>query len=57
MELIDGLESALMQGAQMVAYFLSLPCPWLKNVSVGTALLALIVLAMLFWLFIDLFRK
>ena len=57
MELIDNLEQAIISAAQVFRVFLSLPCLWIKNVTVGQALLALIILACLFWLFWDLLRK
>lgn len=57
MELIDGFEQALISAAQCFHVFLNLPCLWIKNVTVGQALLALIILACIWWLFWDLLRK
>ena len=57
MELIDGFEQAIISAAQVFQVFLNLPCLWLKNVTVGQALLALIILACILWLFWDLLRK
>ena len=57
MELIDGFEQALTSAAQVFQVFLNLPCLWIKNVTVGQALLALIILACIWWLFWDLLRK
>lgn len=57
MELIDNLEQAIISAAQVFQVFLNLPCLWIENVTVGQALLALIILACIFWLFWDLLRK
>ena len=57
MELIDNFEQAILSAAQVFQVILNLPCLWFKNVTVGQALLALIILACIWWLFWDLLRK
>lgn len=57
MEMVDGFSQALKSAAEVFHVFLNLPCLWVKNVTVGQALLALIILAMFFWLLWDLLRK
>ena len=57
MELVDGLEQAIASAVEVFHVVLNLPCLWIKNVTVGQALLALIILAMMFWLLWDLLRK
>lgn len=57
MELIEGLEQAIASAAEVFHVYLNLPCLWVKNITVGQALLALIILAMMFWLLWDLLRK
>lgn len=57
MELIDNLEQAIVSAAQVFNVILNLPCLWIKNVTIGQALLALIILAGMWWLFWDLLRK
>lgn len=57
MELIEGLEQAILSAAQVFQVVLNLPCLWIKSVTVGQALLALIILACIWWLFWDLLRK
>lgn len=57
MEMVDGFAQALKSAAEVFHVFLNLPCLWVKNVTNGQALLALIILAMFFWLLWDLLRK
>lgn len=57
MEFIDGLEQAILSAAEVFRVFLNMPCLFIKNITNGQALLALILLGCIWWLFWDLLRK
>lgn len=57
MEFIDGLEQAILSAAEVFRVFLNMPCLFIKNITNGQALLALIFLGCIWWLFWDLLRK